>query len=184
MKDALEGKGTSVLIKLISIGFTLLVFFGCNGYYDTQNIYIEDGLIFKQGESKPFTGRILDTLENNIIEYDVVEGLRNGEFCVSNLRGDFTIHGEIENNKNVGKWHYYYESGRLESKGNFKNDLPHGKWQWFYEDGILKSEGNYINGNQEGEWKFFNENGMLNSIIRFATGEITNKVVVNKLQII
>jgi hypothetical protein len=182
MKDACEGKRASKIIKFAAISFVVLLLSGCNDYYSTHNIFIEDGLIFKQGESNPFTGRILDTLDNKIVEYDVVGGLKNGEFCVSDLNGIFTVSGEIENNKNVGSWSYFYESGQLESIGNFRNDLPHGKWQWFYKDGTLKSEGYYINGNQEGEWKSFSEHGLLKSITRFARGEITNKVVISKIQ--
>jgi antitoxin component YwqK of YwqJK toxin-antitoxin module len=182
MNDACEGKRASKLIKFAAISFVVLVLYGCNNYYSTQNIYIKNGLIFKQGELNPFTGRVLDTLENKIVEYDVVGGLKNGEFCVSDLKGIFTVSGAIENNKNVGSWSYFYESGQLESRGNFKYDLPHGKWQWFYKDGSIKSEGYYINGNQEGEWKSFSEHGLLKSITQFARGEITNKVIVSKIQ--
>lgn len=182
MKDACEGRRASELIKIALIAFAVLVVSGCNNYYNTHHIYIEDGLIFKQGESKPFTGRILDTLENKIVEYDVVQGLKNGEFCVANFDGIFTVSGAIKNNQNVGTWSYYYEGGQLESKGSFKNDLPHGKWQWFYIDGTLKSEGYYINGIEEGEWKSFSERGVLRSITRFVRGEITNKVKLNKIQ--
>jgi antitoxin component YwqK of YwqJK toxin-antitoxin module len=182
MKDACEGKRASKIVKLLVVFVTVILLAACNNYYNTHNIYVEDGLIFKQGESKPFTGRVLDTLENKIVEYDVIGGLRNGEFCVSNLNGVFTVSGAIKNNKNVGAWSYFYENGQPESKGNFKNDLPHGKWRWYYRDGSLKSEGYYINGNQEGEWKSFSERGLLKSITRFSGGVETNKVVVSKIQ--
>jgi antitoxin component YwqK of YwqJK toxin-antitoxin module len=180
MNGACEGKSASKLIKFATVGFVVLLLVGCNNYYSTHNIYIKNGLIYKEGELNPFTGRVLDTLENKIVEYDVVEGLKNGEFCVSDLNGIFTVSGAIENNKNVGTWSYFYENGQLESRGNFKNDLPHGKWQWFYKDGTIKSEGYFINGIQEGEWKSFTEHGLLNSITRFAGGKITNKFIVNK----
>ncbi len=182
MKDACEGKRASLLIKFVAISFAVIILAGCNRYYNTHNIYVKDGLIYKQGESIPFTGRILDSLDSKIVEYDVVEGLKNGEFCVSNFNGVFTVFGSIKKNKNVGIWSYFYESGQLESKGNFKNDLPHGKWQWFYKDGTLKSEGYYINGNQEGEWKSFSEHGLLKSITRFTGGIETNKIVLSKNQ--
>lgn len=182
MKDACVGKKASWLINFIAVGFLITVLVGCNNYYKTHHIDVVDGLIFKQGESEPFTGRILDTLENKIIEYDVVQGLRHGEFCVSNLQGVFTVSGMLKNNKNVGTWSYFFESGKLESKGNFMNDLPHGKWQWFYRDGTLRSEGYYINGIEEGVWKSFSEQGILNSIRRFTCGEIMNEVIFSKQQ--
>jgi antitoxin component YwqK of YwqJK toxin-antitoxin module len=108
--------------------------------------------------------------------------MRNGEFCVSTLKGVFTVSGLVKNNKNVGIWSYFYENGKMESKGNFRNDLPHGKWQWFYKNGTLKSEGYYINGMKEGAWKSFNEQGILNSLLRFSYGEKTNEVIFSKQQ--
>jgi len=90
-----------------------------------NKIFINDGLIYKNGESNPYTGRILDTLQNHlIIEYDVVNGLKNGEFLVSTVEGIFTVYGFIENNKNIGRWQYYYENGQLECTGEFIDDTP------------------------------------------------------------
>lgn len=175
--DACEGKTASCITKLTAAFFICALFAACNHYYVSHNIYIENGLIFKQGESKPFTGRILDTLNNKIVEYDVLNGLKTGEFCVSTLSGVFTVSGLLKENKNVGIWSYYYENGQLESRGNFRNDLPHGKWIWFYSNGTLKAEGSYVNGIQEGEWRSFNEQGMLTTIVRFAEGEKTNEVI-------
>jgi uncharacterized protein len=39
------------------------------------------------------------------------------------------------NNKNDGKWSYYYASGELESEGYFKDDVVEGKWTWYYPNG-------------------------------------------------
>jgi antitoxin component YwqK of YwqJK toxin-antitoxin module len=175
--DACEGKTASCILKLMAALFMCVLFAACNHYYASHNIYVENGLIYKQGESKPFTGRILDTLNNKIVEYDVVNGLRTGEFCVSTPGGVFTVSGLLKDNKNEGIWSYYYENGQLESRGNFRNDLPHGKWQWFYSDGTLKAEGCYVDGHQEGEWKAYNEQGALSSIFRFSRGEKTNEVI-------
>lgn len=182
MRGACEGKTASWFIKLIIVGFSLILLGGCNKYYSSHHVYIVDGLIFKQGEIGPFTGRILDTLENKIVEYDVVNGLKNGEFCVSTLSGQFTVSGTLKNNMNAGTWSYFYETGQLESRGSFRNDLPQGKWQWFYKDGKLKSEGYYINGIEEGVWKSFNEQGGLNSITRFSGGQKSNEIIFAKLQ--
>jgi antitoxin component YwqK of YwqJK toxin-antitoxin module len=180
MRDACAGIKASLLFKLIAITVFSFLIAACNSYRNSHNIHIVDGLIYKQGESKPFTGRILDTLENKIIEYDVIKGLRNGEFCVSTLDGNFTVHGSLKDNQNVGTWSYFYKGGQLESRGNFNSDLPHGKWQWFHEDGTLKSEGYYINGTEEGVWKTYNNNGTLTTITRFVKGEKMNEVIFAK----
>lgn len=152
------------------------MFTGCNTYYSSHNIYIEDGLIYKEGEENPFTGRILDTLDNKIIEYDVVNGLKNGEFVVTSLNNKSAVYGFIENNKNVGKWSYFFRNGNLESEGKFKDDKPHGKWVWYYESGNVKTIGYYINGLEVGRWKTFDEMGSVINLVTYIDGEVVNEV--------
>jgi antitoxin component YwqK of YwqJK toxin-antitoxin module len=154
----------------------ITLFLGCNSYYNTHNIYIEDGLILKEGEDIPFTGRILDTLDNKIIEYDVVNGVKNGEFVITSTEGESAIYGFIENNKNVGKWSYFFNNGELESEGYFKEDNPHGKWFWYYKGGNVKSEGYYINGVKVGRWKTYSEQGSLVNLKTYVNGELVNEV--------
>lgn len=182
MKDACEGKRASLLIRFVSA--CILVFFiaACNNskHYSTHYIHMQDGLIYKQGNSEPYTGRIQDTLQNKIIVYDVVNGKKHGEFYVSLLNGDVSIYGFVENNKNVGTWNYFYETGELESKGNFRDDRPHGKWLWFYQNGKIKCEGYFINGREIGRWKSYNEKGSIISIVTYSNGEKTNEIIFSR----
>ena len=67
--------------------------------------------------------------------------------------------GNIDSNKNVGRWQYFYADGEIESEGFFVDDMPEGRWTWFYPDGKLKEEGSYNNGRRVGWWKQFDENG-------------------------
>ena len=67
-----------------------------------------DGLIYVGEESIPFTGRMFDTLDNKMmVEFDVVNGLKNGEFFLFSPSGKLKAYGFIENNKKVGTWEYY-----------------------------------------------------------------------------
>ena len=142
-------------------------------------IVIRNGLIYKQGDNLPYTGHIKDTVENKIIGYDVVDGLKNGEFFITTLSGNSSVRGFVENNKNVGTWKYFYDDGRLESTGDFSDDKPHGKWTWFYKSGKVKSEGNYLSGKAEGRWIKYDEQGHLNIIIYYSGGEIISEVKFN-----
>ncbi len=88
-----------------------------------------------------------DTIDNKIlVEFDVVDGIRQGEFVMSTLEGNFAVIGHMKKNKNEGNWKYFYNNGQLECTGDFNNDEPVGKWTWFYENGSVKCEGTYING--------------------------------------
>jgi len=153
--------------------------------FSKRIIVIDDGLIYQKGESHPFTGRILDTLNKKIIiEYDVVNGLKNGEFFLSNLDGIYTVYGFINNNKNVGTWQYYYDDGQLECTGNFNDDKPTGKWAWYYQNGVKKSEGIYIKGKPEGKWIQYDKFGYPNLIINYQAGELLSIVKIDKPNLI
>ncbi len=83
----------------------------------TTEITIQDGLIYKQGELKPYTGFIKDTVEGKMIEYHVVEGKKSGEFKTYFKNGHLEMIGQIKDNLNQGKWIYYYQNGQVESEG-------------------------------------------------------------------
>jgi hypothetical protein len=148
--------------------------------HKSNHFVINDGLIYMLGEDSPYSGRVLDTLENKILEYDVVNGLKHGEFIISTLDGNNSVYGFIENNKNVGVWKYFYENGNLESTGGFQDDKPMGKWTWYYQNGKLKSEGIYILGLSEGRWMNYDSEGFLVSIINYSKGEIVRELKFSK----
>lgn len=134
-------------------------------------VFAVNGLLYKDGDDKPFTGTVKDTILNNIMEYDVVNGIKFGRFLLYTDGNHLSISGEIENNKNNGEWIYYYPSGKIETRGIFKDDVVIGKWVWYYEDGTVKEEGFYINGEREGKWVSYNENGIIQSQVTFEKGK-------------
>ena len=149
--------------NLYAFLFTFVfIFISCERLPEPKaEITIKDGLIFKQGELKPYTGVIKDTVEGKIIEYGVVDGKKSGEFKTYFKNGKLEMLGQIKENLNQGKWTYYYHSGQVESEGTFKDDLPHGLWKWFYTNGNLREEGNYIKGNREGRWILYDTDGKM-----------------------
>jgi len=141
-----------------------------------KNIVIKEGLIYETGKDIAFTGRIIDTLANKIIIYDVVKGMKNGEFKIYYSSGNLEMTGAIKNNKNEGKWSYYYPNGQIESEGYFKEDNVTDKWVWYYKNGIIKEEGNFLNGKREGYWIIYNEKGKIKTKIIFRNGEKINEI--------
>lgn len=161
----------------------IFIFVGCNKYYTNQNIEIkEDGLIYKVGQDNPYTGRIIDTLNNNVLEYDVVNGMKNGEFRLSSIEGLVSVYGMIENNLNIGEWKYYYPNGQLESIGNFKNDSPNGKWNWYYPNGNIRETGTFFNRKKQGKWYEYSQDGLLMSIILYDEDVKINEVKLNNFK--
>jgi MORN repeat variant len=136
-----------------------------------SSLELRDNLLYKVGSDKPFTGRERALVKGKIIEYDVKDGLKHGEFKVFFENGNIEMQGQIDSNRNVGKWQYFYEDGNIESEGNFDFDKPNGKWIWYYPDGTKREEGNYNNGIQVGTWFEFDSTGTVISEHEYEMGE-------------
>ena len=39
--------------------------------------------------------------------------------------------------KQEGYWEYYYDNGKLESKGKYINGKKEGYWEWYHSNGEL-----------------------------------------------
>ena len=172
-----------LFVILVAIIISILFFKGKEVDHSKQknNFVLEEGIIYLEKESIPFTGRMLDTLDNDmIVEFDVIDGLKNGEFFLYSISGKLTAYGFMENNKNSGTWEYYYENGQLECVGEFKNDKPSKKWIWYHKNGQKKCEGIYINGVPEGGWMKYDTHGNPGLIINFYAGEELSIVEIQK----
>ena len=124
-----------------------------------SSLIIKDNLLYKRGSNIPFTGREKAMVDNKIVEYDVKDGLKHGEFRIFSADGKLEIQGQIDSNRNVGKWQYFYTNGEVESEGYFNYDRPDGNWVWHYPDGKKKEEGIYRNGERIGMWYKYDNNG-------------------------
>ena len=166
------------MIEILIIIALLVVFFTNWKIFspDTYKINVSSNdLIYSSDNSVPFTGKMMDTLSNKlIVSFEVVNGIKQGEYILLTMDGNFAIKGFMNKNKNDGNWEYYYEGGQLECTGNFKDDEPVDKWSWFYKNGQLKCEGKFINGKPDGLWRSYNEDGYLSKIINYKFGEVIN----------
>ncbi len=122
---------------------------------------IKDGLICSIGDGKPYTGKVCAVINLQTVEYDVVKGIKDGNFNIFSDNGKKLVSGEIKNNMNEGLWQYFYPDGQLESQGYFKEDKINDKWFWYYPDGRLKTVGKYIGGKKDGKWTSFDDTGKI-----------------------
>jgi len=66
MKCYIHNAVRKLFLKLLIIS-SLFFVIACNQYYTNQSVEIkEDGLIYKVGQDNPYTGRIIDTLQNTV----------------------------------------------------------------------------------------------------------------------
>ncbi len=148
---------------MLSLLFALIIsllFYSCTEKeIPKSSLIVKDNLLYKQGSNIPFTGRERALVNNQIVEYDVKDGYKHGEFRIYSVDGIIEIQGQLDSNRNVGKWQYYYPDGKIESEGHFINDRPDGNWVWNYPDGKKKEKGFYQNGERTGMWFQYNNNG-------------------------
>lgn len=164
-------------IGIVILLISLLLVSSCkkqkNDRIARSNILIEkkNGLIYQQKSEKPYTGIIIDTLDNKIMEYNVKDGFKNGLFKISRLGGKIEMAGNMIDDKNEGEWKYYFPNGQLESIGNFENDKPSGKWIFYYATGNKKEEGKFKEGKREGKWIEYDSTGIVKNFINFSVGD-------------
>jgi antitoxin component YwqK of YwqJK toxin-antitoxin module len=147
-------------IFLFTLILLSLFITSCNGgKKNVDDFVVKNGLIYLKNSKAPFTGRESGIVKGLKIEYDVLNGIKTGEFKIYYKNGIPQMAGHLVNNKNEGSWKYFYPDSNLESQGNFKNDLPDGKWAWYYQDKKLKETGNFVSGKREGKWLDYDKEG-------------------------
>jgi len=147
-------------LSLLFLILTSSLFVSCDkNEIPKSSLIAKDNLLYKKDSDIPFTGRERALVENKIIEYDVKDGFKHGEFRIFSEDGILMMEGQLDSNRNFGKWQYFFPDGQLESEGYFVNDIPEGKWVWYYPGGVIKEEGNYQKGLRVGSWYQYSSNG-------------------------
>ncbi|HAB52872.1 MAG: hypothetical protein A3K31_16145 [Ignavibacteria bacterium RIFOXYA12_FULL_35_25] len=168
-----------ILIGVLST-LNILYSYGCATESESTKVEERDGLLFVLGKDRLFSGKVVDTLAKKILEYEVVDGKKNGEFKISSLNGSVEMEGKIKENLNEGQWRYYYPSGQLESVGDFENNLSEGKWTWYFENGKIREIGYFKAGKKDGDWTIYDEKGNIKRKLFFKEGQITDDKEFNK----
>jgi len=61
--------------------------------------------------------------------------------------------------KRTGPWKAWFDSGQLQSEGNFAGDLQDGPWTLWFANGQMQAKGTFVAGVMEGAWEGWNEDG-------------------------
>lgn len=140
----------------------------------------KNGLYYKDSTStEPFTGRNKSKALDQVVEYDVVNGVREGDFIIYYPNKKIQMIGKISKDKNVGEWKYYYEDGNIQTTGNFNDDKPSGVWKWYYPNGKIAEEGSFIEGKRDGEWKSYDTTGTLKILRKYKLEKLIDSTAVN-----
>jgi antitoxin component YwqK of YwqJK toxin-antitoxin module len=127
--------------------------------------------------TEPFTGHYEGEVMKKKIEYDVVDGRRNGIFVIYNENGNVETIGYMKDEKNYGEWKYYYPNGVLESIGIFKDDMADSVWNWYYMTGTVKQTGEFSEGKKNGEWKYYDDFGNHYLTMKYKNDEVKDSIV-------
>ena len=153
------------MIKLYISIFISFLFISCTQKEEeklSNPLVLKDGLLFSDTLSTvPFTGRNKSRMLDMKIEYDVVEGKKEGDFILYYPNDKIQMTGKMKDNKNVGEWKYYFLDGSIQTTGFYDNDIPTGHWMWYNPDGKVIEEGEYIDGKREGAWKNYDSLGLI-----------------------
>jgi antitoxin component YwqK of YwqJK toxin-antitoxin module len=159
------------LIKYFAALLIITFFISCNKPHEVDKdklsnpLVIKDGLLYSDSlPATPFTGRHKSRMRDMKIEYEVVNGIREGDFITYFPNDTIQMKGKMKKNKNTGEWKYFYPDGSIETSGFFEDDLPTGQWTWYSKRGRVLEEGNYLNGNREGEWYNYDTTGRLDIV--------------------
>ena len=178
-------KTTMVIVTLLILLFVPITFLSCSKSESKSNmsspLVLRNGLLFKDSLSTtPFTGRNKSKMLDQTIEYDVVDGIKSGDFIIYHKNGKVQMQGTMTNNLNIGEWKYYRIDGTLETIGTFENDTPSGKWQWYYQGGKVAEEGFFNKGLRDGEWKDYDTTGKLAIIIKYKMNTVLDSINMNQ----
>jgi len=171
------------LKTLLLLFAILLTVFACKQKEEnhlSNPLVIREGLLYEDSISaKPFTGKHKSQMRDMKVEYDVVNGVRDGDFIIYFSNDKIQMEGKMKNNKNNGLWKYYYPDGSLQTSGFYNYDIPDSIWKWYYNNGKVSEEGKYKNGTRNGEWKSYDTTGSLSILRLFKDDKLIDSTKVN-----
>lgn len=89
------------------------------------------------------------------------KGQKQGEWKKHHENGMVRYIGSFKNDKPVGEFKYYYDSGNIQSKMDHKNGASY--FIAFYKTGEVKAVGKYINQKRDSTWSFYDVDGFKKS---------------------
>ena len=100
------------------------------------------------------------------------------ESKIYNIYGNVISEGIVcLNGKEDGEWTYYYNNGKVKSKGTYNKGNKNKKWTYYYINGKVQQVGNYSNGKCNGNWKWYYETGELLKEEFYLYGNLDGEVI-------
>ncbi|MDV5862516.1 toxin-antitoxin system YwqK family antitoxin [Pseudomonas aeruginosa] len=149
--------------ELIGITLVALAITGCKSEIDNAETVIRNGLIYKYGETDPFTGLVLNTPAgipgiSALCNSQVEKGRYSGKSeCFYNSQKVYEVEfsaGSKDGTETV----FDAETGETKSVKNWKSNRLHGTAEE-YLNGTLVSRKEYKNGLQDGDEAGWSEDG-------------------------
>jgi antitoxin component YwqK of YwqJK toxin-antitoxin module len=120
--------------------------------------------LINQTMDKKKEGVWIDNYEQDNIKYQSVEHYKHDE-PVKKWKSyiDGKIYKTEKYKKGICTVKYYYENGKLQSKGKTKIETDSKEMHWFYF----------------GDWKFYSDKGKLTEIKKYNNGELISEQKIN-----
>jgi antitoxin component YwqK of YwqJK toxin-antitoxin module len=143
--------------KVVFLVLSLLTFAVLNS--QTQN----DKGLYIDSDGELFNG-ILTQAQNGLkSEFQVKEGIINGEAKYYYASGKLMESGTFTAGQKDQKWVRYSENGTISAVAFYNLGKKTGTWLVFDDQGKKRFEMNYINGEKTGVWTNWDENGTVAS---------------------
>ena len=137
-----------ITLLLLSVGLS-------QNRVNVNNLVRYGDKYYKENDDRPYNGIVFDMsigTGNKILQYKMVDGLKNGLYQ---------------------EW---YPHGKPKSKGKYLNEIKNGKWTSWDKNGENRSELTYKDGKVwEGKYIRWYENGQKKEEVTFKDGKVISK---------
>ncbi len=159
-------------------------------------------ILYKKGENKPFTGKIVKDFENDGVSFEinVKNGKKDGVSIAYYYPKEIQMKESYKNGKLYGNRTTYYRGGQIQSESIYENGIPINEAKYYYEDGqpqvfidyknkikktyyrdgALYVEVRFLDNDEwkyEGEAKLYYQTGEILGIEQFKKGVLNGKSV-------
>jgi uncharacterized protein len=133
------------------------------GFYILICLIFLSSLLFSQN-----IGQHGDT----IINYIDINGNKQGHWEKKYRNGNIAYKADFKNNKVIGEYKRYYESGPVKSIIKYDKYGNKGKVVFFWDDGTKMAVGNYVNQNvKDSIWLYYATDGILIMLESYKNGK-------------
>jgi antitoxin component YwqK of YwqJK toxin-antitoxin module len=133
------------------------------GFALTQAQSLNDKGLYTDSEGELFNGTITQTKSDLKSEFQVKDGMVNGEARYFYASGKLMESGTFTKGQKDQKWVRYNENGTTSAIAFYSLGKKTGTWLVFDDTGKKRFEMNYTDGEKTGIWTSWDENGAVAS---------------------